>query len=262
MSSPDLTGERPVAGSTPDSLLALHAAGYREVRTRLGSGRMLDVGCGLGDGTATFLDGDRQVVGIDYHQPTALSARQTYGFETACVDGAALAFGSGAFDYVCSSHLIEHFVDPSGHVAEISRVLADDGAAFFITPNEPADFENPFHVHLFTPESLEAMLGRSFADVEVLALDGSPTVKEDFERRRRTANRLLKLDVLGLRHRLPRSWFIRLHELARKIAYRVMGAKWAGGATGITDAEFTIGPRTAIDETTLVLFAVCRAPIR
>jgi hypothetical protein len=30
-----LTGERPIEGKTPDSLLALHAAGYREVRERL-----------------------------------------------------------------------------------------------------------------------------------------------------------------------------------------------------------------------------------
>ena len=36
------TGERPTEGSTPDSLLALHAAGYREVRARLGPGRVLD----------------------------------------------------------------------------------------------------------------------------------------------------------------------------------------------------------------------------
>ena len=36
-----LTGERPIEGQTPDSLLALHAAGYREVRARVGAGRML-----------------------------------------------------------------------------------------------------------------------------------------------------------------------------------------------------------------------------
>ena len=45
-----LTGERPMEGSTPDSLLALHDAGYREVLARLGPGRVLDVGCGVGVG--------------------------------------------------------------------------------------------------------------------------------------------------------------------------------------------------------------------
>src|SRR4051794_18337891 len=47
-----LTGERPMAGATPDSLLAFHDAGYREMRERLGVGTVLDVGCGVGDQTA------------------------------------------------------------------------------------------------------------------------------------------------------------------------------------------------------------------
>ena len=46
-----LTGERPVQGATPDSLLALHDAGYREVIARLGRGTVLDIGCGVGDET-------------------------------------------------------------------------------------------------------------------------------------------------------------------------------------------------------------------
>ena len=55
-----LTGERPIEGQTPDSLLALHAAGYREVIERLGSGRLLDLGCGLGDGSAEMASADRE----------------------------------------------------------------------------------------------------------------------------------------------------------------------------------------------------------
>ena len=39
-----LTGERPMAGATPDSLLAFHDAGYREMAARLGAGTVLDVG--------------------------------------------------------------------------------------------------------------------------------------------------------------------------------------------------------------------------
>jgi predicted O-methyltransferase YrrM len=69
-----LTGERPIEGQTPDSLLALHAAGYREVRARVGAGRMLDLGCGLGDGTASFASADRMLVGVDYDQETAATA--------------------------------------------------------------------------------------------------------------------------------------------------------------------------------------------
>ena len=53
-------------GVTPDSLLALHAAGYRTVIERLGKGTVLDVGCGQGFESARFLADDRRVVGVDY----------------------------------------------------------------------------------------------------------------------------------------------------------------------------------------------------
>src|SRR5690349_354518 len=36
-----LTGERPMQGSTPDALLALHDAGYREVIARLPAGTVI-----------------------------------------------------------------------------------------------------------------------------------------------------------------------------------------------------------------------------
>ena len=58
-----LTGERPQQGVTPDSLLALHEAGYRAVLDRIGQGRILDVGSGQGFESARFLSGDRQVAG-------------------------------------------------------------------------------------------------------------------------------------------------------------------------------------------------------
>ncbi len=149
----ELTGERPIEGQTPASLLALHGAGYREVLARIGPGRLLDLGCGLGDGSARLVAPDRPVVGVDYDPATAASARRRHpDVVTACCDAAALSLGDHCFDWVCSSHLIEHFADPDRHVAEVSRVLADGGAAFFITPNGPADFENPYHVHLFEPD--------------------------------------------------------------------------------------------------------------
>lgn len=256
-----LTGERPIEGKTPDSLLGLHAAGYREVVRRVGEGALLDLGCGLGDGTSSFFTPDRIVHGADYDPTTAAEARTRWandGLVVGCMDAARLAYRSDAFDWVCSSHLIEHFTDPEQHVAEIARVLRPGGTAFFITPNKPADFENPYHVYLFGPTELEGMVARHFGSVTVLGLDGDSEVKADFERRRRTARRLLALDVLDLRHKLPRSWFVALHAGARRVAYRVMGDRWSGGVTGITaDAFHTTD---AIDDTTLVLFAVAASP--
>ena len=257
-----LTGERPMQGETPDSLLALHAAGYREVRARMGHGRFLDVGCGLGDESVGFAEEGRFVVGVDYDAETAARAVEVHGgagLRTECADGSILGLRSDAFDDVCSSHLIEHFTDPEHHVREVSRVLAPGGTAFFLTPNKPADFENPYHVYLFTPEDLRAMLSRHFASVEVHGLDATPVVKEDFEKRRAMADKLLRLDPLGLRHKLPREAFVWLHAAGRRVAYRYTNTEQVGGLSGITDAEFFL--TDDIDDTTLVLFAVCRDPL-
>ncbi|MCE2854806.1 MAG: class I SAM-dependent methyltransferase [Ilumatobacteraceae bacterium] len=252
------TGERPIKGSTPGALVALHDAGYREVVARLGRGVVVDIGCGVGDETGRLTGPGRVVVGIDYDWESAHAA-SAHGVQTTCADGAVLPLRGGAAQVVCSSHIIEHFVDPTDHVSEMARITADDGAALIITPNAPADFENPFHVHLFTSQSLNDMLGRHFEEVKVWGLDGDEEVRADFAARRRTGARLLALDVFGLRHRLPRGMYVGLHSFGRRLVYPFTNRR-EQGKPQITSDRFSIVER--IDDDTLVLFAVAQKPIR
>lgn len=263
----NLTGERPMEGSTPDSLLALHDAGYREVLARLGPGRVLDVGCGVGVETAQLDSADRHVVGIDYHAATAILAGKTFGpggehatdTEFAAMDGARLGFRTGSFDWVCSSHIIEHFAGPEQHVAELARVSRDDGTTFVITPNRPADFENPFHVYLFEADELASMLRLFFHEVEVLGLEGDAELKADFAARRSTGDRILKLDVLNLRRRMPRSWYVWSYERVLPAVYKVLGDK-SGVGSGLDHTHLSMSD--VVLPTTPVLFAIARKPRR
>jgi SAM-dependent methyltransferase len=258
-----LTGERPKEGVTPDSLLALHAAGYRTVIERLGAGTMLDVGCGEGFESARFLAPDRTVVGADYSAEAVTAAAGRWGSEglqVAQMNALALGFAGSSFRWACSSHLIEHFDDPEGHVRELSRVLADDGTVFFLTPNAPADFENPFHIHLFEPAELTTLLGRYFHDVTVQGLDAVPHVKADFTARRVKANKVLALDFLDLRHKIPRSWYIGAYTRILPLAYKVIARGDSGGSTGITAEDFFVTDE--LDTTTMVLFATASRPRR
>ena len=136
----------------------------------------------------------------------------------------ALSLGlvGGSFRWACSSHLIEHFTEPEGHVRELARVLSADGTAYFLTPNAPADFENPFHIHLFEPDELRQMLGRHFEEVRVQGLDAVPHVKADFAARRVKAEKVLRLDVFDLRHKIPRRWYIGFYTRVLPIAYRLI----------------------------------------
>jgi SAM-dependent methyltransferase len=263
-----LTGERPMAGATPDSLLAFHDAGYREMAARLGPGTVLDIGCGVGSETARLAGPDRSVIGVDYDAKTAVSAAAEWGADArrgidvrfAGMDGARLGLRGRSVDWVCSSHIIEHFTAPELHVAELARVLADSGTAYVITPNRPADFENPFHVYLFEARELASLLRLFFADVEVWGLEGSEELKADFAARRARGEKILKLDVLRLRHRMPRRWYVWSYERALPLVYRALGSRGSGIGSGLDQSHFFMTDE--IVETTPGLFAIARAPRR
>ena len=248
-------------GATPDSLLAFHDAGYREVIARLRPGRVLDVGCGVGSETVRLTGDDREVIGVDYSAETAVQAASSFGRADRrflAMDGSELAFAPRTFDAVCSSHIIEHFTAPESHVAELARVLRPDGTAFVITPNRPADFENPFHVYLFEPPELDSLLRLFFDDVEVLGLEGSPELHADFASRRASGERLLRLDPLELRKKLPRSWYVFGYERALPVIYQLLGSRRAGIGSGLDASHFFV--TDAIEDSTPGLFAVARRP--
>ncbi len=263
MTKSRLTGERPQQGVTPDSLLALHEAGYRAVLERIGKGRILDVGCGQGFESARFLGAGREVLGVDYSSEAVAAAASRYGPEglrVARMDALGLGLASGSFDGACSSHLIEHFTDPEPHVSELARVVRDGGLACVLTPNRPADFENPFHLHPFDRDELRDILERHFADVWLGGVDAAPHVKADFQARRVKAAKLLRLDAFDLRHRMPHEWYVWAYTRLLPVAYKVVARDDTGGATGITADDWFVTDDP--DDTTLVLFAVARRPRR
>lgn len=257
-----LTGERPIEGSTPDSLLALHEAGYREVAVRLGPGVVLDVGSGLGDATATMSAPDRFVIGIDYDPATAVSAQHEHGgpdhMGFAAMDGGRIAVADRSIDWVCSSHVIEHFTQPERHVAELARVVRADGTVFVLCPNAPADFENPFHVYDFEPPQLASLLSLYFDDVTVLGLEGDEELKADFAVRRASGEKLLKLDPLGLRKRLPHGAYVWAYERVLPVVYKFLGSEKTGIGSGLDASHFFISEH--VERTTPVLFAIARSP--
>ncbi len=261
-----LTGERPMRDVTPDSLLAFHDAGYREVVNRLGGGVVLDVGCGVGDETARLAGAGRTVIGADYDPATAVAAGAEWGpggtrggdVRFAAMDGARLGFRDRSIDWVCSSHIIEHFVAPEAHVAELARVTRTGGTVFVITPNAPADFENPFHVYLFEPKQLESMLRLFFEDVELFGLEGDDAIKADFAQRRRSGERILRLDRFDLRKKIPRRAYVWSYTRALPVVYRLLGSAVNGVGSGLDASHFSVTDH--ITDATPGLFAIARSP--
>jgi SAM-dependent methyltransferase len=261
-----LTGERPMRDVTPDSLLAFHDAGYREVINKLGRGIVLDVGCGVGDETVRLAGDGRVVLGADYDAATAVAAGAEWGpggrrgadVRFLGMDGARLGVRDRSIDWVCSSHIIEHFVAPEAHVGELARVTRPGGTVFVITPNAPADFENPFHVYLFDPEQLESILRLFFDDVELFGLEGDEHIKADFAARRHSGERILRLDRFELRKKIPRKAYVWGYTRALPVVYRLLGSSVNGVGSGLDASHFSL--TREITDATPGLFAVARSP--
>ena len=119
-------------------------------------------------------------------------------------------------------------------IRDRARVVRPDGLVCILTPNKPADFENPFHLHLFERDELRAMLERHFDEVWLGGVDAAPNVKADLAARRVKAAKFLRLDVLDLRHRMPHVWYVWAYTHLLPLAYKVIAGADSGGATGIT----------------------------
>ena len=102
------------------------------------------------------------------------------------------------------------------------------------------------------------MLKLFFRDVEVWGLEGSEELKADFADRRARGEKILKLDVLRLRHRMPRRWYVWSYERALPVVYRALGSSTTGIGSGIDDSHFFLTDQ--IEPTTPGLFAMASRP--
>lgn len=250
------TGERLHAGDQRFSLdIARHRAAYEIARERAGTGRIIDVGCGSGYGTAMLAESAGSVFGID----RVLPDRSQRGRDTRFVVGdlRALPLQARRFDLVVSFQVIEHLDDPTFYVDALAGLCSADGLVLVTTPNVlTSDGVNPYHVHEYGAAELATTLGRRFDQVEMRGIRASERAQRVLEQRSRRIRRVMRLDPFRLRDRLPRpvvEWlFSRFALLVRRSTPK------AGGYEAEMDhRDFPAGEAT---DDCLDLLAICRKP--
>lgn len=131
----------------------------------MGSGKLLDVGCGDGEALEILRDLGWQVCGVEFDSQAVDAARKrNLDIRQGTLTDAA--FPDETFDAITSSHVMEHVHDPRAFFAESRRVLRKGGTLVAVTPNVRSrshvrfgahwrGLEPPRHLVLFTAESLK-----------------------------------------------------------------------------------------------------------
>ena len=97
------------------------------------SGRLLDLGCGMGH-TTSLLSNLKEVVGVDFSQKAIRIASKKSGGSFVCGDAQALPFQDRSFDYVVSKDVLEHVPNDGQVLDEILRVCKDKAKLLMYLP--------------------------------------------------------------------------------------------------------------------------------
>ena len=137
---------------------------------KMGTGTVLDVGCGNGLLLKCFHEAGWTCFGVDL-SPWAQKPAQEYGFDFYQGKIEELGLPDSKYDLVLSASTLEHISEPRPHVAELLRVVKPGGRIYFSgIPNYASasirmglsDFYSnkpPAHVNYFTCKSLSFLLG-------------------------------------------------------------------------------------------------------
>ena len=266
-----LTGERPMEGATPDSLLALHDAGLpggrRAARPRRRGRRRLRHR--RRDRAPRRARPARDRRRLQQRDRAARRARPTSehaggSLEFVASDGAALGLRDRSVDYVVSSHIIEHFVNPALHVIELARVAARRRHRVRDHAERARPTSRTRSTCTCSSPSTSCRCSRcSSTRCTCSASKATTCCKADFATRRASGERLLRLDVLEAPpDSIPRARVrvgVRAHPAARLPVPR---QRRRGIGSGIDESHFFTDRDTCTTDTPVLVRGRAQAPRR
>ncbi len=237
--------------------LLRHRAAYREAirqAERLHAQRVLELGSGTGYGAAELAAATLDVLGVDRVAPLARARASEARFLRGDLD--ALPLMAGRFDLVLSFQVVEHLADPSAWLDALAGSLNESGAALVSTPNATfSDGENPFHLHEYEAEELNALLRSRFEEVEMLGVSARGQALAYHEARLARIRSIVRIDPLRLRRHLPLAILAPIFAGLARLVRRRVGAEQTTPQIDLDD--FPIEPA---HPRSLDLFAICRRP--
>ena len=238
--------------------MARHLAAYHLVGPLVAGKKILEAGCGEGYGAALMAEHAASVVGVDYDETAIEMARARYSdrVDFRRIDLLELAKNSpGEFDAVTNFQVLEHLDDPGPFLEAAAACLKPGGVLILTTPNRLASVsENPYHVHEYVGDELATTLKRFFDRVDVQGIVGTDRVYA-FERARgEQAQKILRLDPLGVRHILPEA-LVKFVFARLALLVRTRVARSDGDLVQLAPSDFSIAEQEPPQWIDLIAFA-------
>ena len=154
---PDQIGPDPAS----QRLLQLHQLRYQIVAGFVANKRVLDIACGVGDGSDLLSQaGATSVTGVDLSLEAITYAQTHYSrMGLTFVQADAERFESpDLYDIVVSFETLEHLQDPTRFLKQIHPLLNPQGYLFLSVPLGETRFLDPYHQQIFTQKQVFDLL--------------------------------------------------------------------------------------------------------
>jgi SAM-dependent methyltransferase len=135
-------------------------------------GRMLDVGCGIGD----MLAFRPNSVGVDINEHTVAYCRQR-SLDAHVMEPDRLPFAQARFDSVLLDNVLEHLPEPVPLLEEVLRVLVAQGRLLIGVPGQRGWDSDPDHKVRYDESSLVACV--TACGFQLAALFHTPLCRSD-----------------------------------------------------------------------------------
>jgi SAM-dependent methyltransferase len=137
-------------------------------------GRLLDVGCGDMPYEAIFLPFVTEYLGIEHEATFATTTASLSARKPDLVyDGVRLPFEDRTFDTVLNVQVLEHTPRPKELVAEMARVLKDDGVLILSAPFQFRLHEQPHDYFRYSPHGLKVLCEAAGLEIVDVLAQGS-----------------------------------------------------------------------------------------
>jgi 2-polyprenyl-3-methyl-5-hydroxy-6-metoxy-1,4-benzoquinol methylase len=134
---------------------------------RVGTGRMLDIGCNEGRGLRIYARNGFEVEGLELNENAAAVAKRTGFAVHTCL--LSELDSESVYDVAVLSNVLEHSINPLAMLHDVRRILAPGGQVWISCPNSRSwlrvlfgrawiNWHVPFHISHFSPETLTRVL--------------------------------------------------------------------------------------------------------